>query len=76
MRQAVLAAVDQAEFMTALAGSPQDWKRCASFFTCNTPMANDAGAAALTGKPDFEAAKRLIAEAGYKGEKNRHPRRG
>jgi peptide/nickel transport system substrate-binding protein len=69
MRQAVLAAVDQAEFMTALAGSPQDWKRCASFFTCNTPMANDAGAAALTGKRDLDAAKTLIAEAGYKGEK-------
>ena len=69
MRQAVLAVTDQAEFMTALAGDAKDWKRCASFFTCGTPMANDAGAAALTGKRDFEAAKRLIAEAGYKGEK-------
>jgi peptide/nickel transport system substrate-binding protein len=69
MRQAVLAVTDQAEFMTALAGDPKDWKRCASFFTCSTPMANDAGAAALTGKRDFDAAKRLIVEAGYKGEK-------
>ena len=32
-------------------------------------MANDAGAAALTGKRDFDKAKRLIAEAGYTGEK-------
>jgi peptide/nickel transport system substrate-binding protein len=55
--------------MSALAGSPKDWKRCASFFTCGTPMANDAGTAALTGKRDLAAAKRLIAEAGYKGEK-------
>jgi peptide/nickel transport system substrate-binding protein len=69
MRQAVLTVTDQTEFMTALAGEPKDWKRCASFFTCGTPMANDAGAAALTGKRDFDAAKRLIAEAGYKGEK-------
>jgi peptide/nickel transport system substrate-binding protein len=69
MRQAVLAVADQAEFMTALAGDPKDWKRCASFFTCGTPMANDAGATALTGKRDFDQAKRLIAEAGYKGEK-------
>ena len=69
MRQAVLAATDQAEFMTALAGDPKDWKRCASFFTCGTPMANDSGAAALTGNRDLDAAKRLIAEAGYKGEK-------
>ena len=69
MRQAVLAATDQAEFMTALAGDPKDWKRCASFFTCSTPMASDAGSTALTGKRDLDAAKRLITEAGYKGEK-------
>ena len=69
MRQAVLGVTDQAEFLTALAGDPKDWKHCASFFTCGTPMANAAGAAALTGKRDFDAAKRLIAAAGYKGEK-------
>jgi peptide/nickel transport system substrate-binding protein len=69
MRQAVLAVFDQADFLTALAGAPKDWKRCASFFTCGTPMASDAGSVALTGKRDFDAAKRLIAEAGYKGEK-------
>jgi peptide/nickel transport system substrate-binding protein len=54
--------------MTALAGDPKDWKPCASFFTCGTPMANDLSSAALTGKRDIDAAKRLIAEAGYKGE--------
>src|SRR5260370_27119895 len=69
MRRAVLAATDQTEFMTALAGDPKDWKRCASFFTCGTPMASDAGSTALTGKRDLDAAKRLITEAGYKGEK-------
>ena len=68
MRQAVLAVTDQAEFMAALAGDPKDWKRCASFFTCGTPMANDAGSEALTGKRDIEAAKRMVAEAGYNGE--------
>jgi peptide/nickel transport system substrate-binding protein len=69
MRQAVLAALDQAEFMTALAGDRKDWKLCPSFFTCGTPMASDVGAAALTGKRDFARAKQLIAEAGYNGEK-------
>ncbi|HEX2648235.1 MAG TPA: ABC transporter substrate-binding protein [Candidatus Dormibacteraeota bacterium] len=29
MRQAVLAVIDQAEYQTALAGDPKDWKRCA-----------------------------------------------
>ena len=64
MRQAILAVVDQGEFMTALAGDAKDWKLCASFFTCNSPMASDAGAAALTGNRDFDKATRLIAEAG------------
>src|SRR5260370_19681902 len=68
MRQAVLAVTDQAEFMNALAGDPKNWNLCPSFFTCGTPMANNAGSEALTGKRDFDKAKSLIAEAGYKGE--------
>ena len=32
-------------------------------------MANEAGSQALSGKRDFAKAKKLIAEAGYKGEK-------
>jgi peptide/nickel transport system substrate-binding protein len=55
MRQAVLAVTDQAEFMTTLAGDPKGWKASASFFTCGTPMASDAGTAALTGKRDLPA---------------------
>jgi peptide/nickel transport system substrate-binding protein len=69
MRQAVLAVIDQTDFLAALAGDEKNWELCASFFTCGTPMANDAGAAALTGKRDFDKAKKMIAEAGYKGEK-------
>jgi peptide/nickel transport system substrate-binding protein len=69
MRQAVLAVASQADFLTALAGDQKNWHLCPSFFTCGTPMANDAGSAALTGPRDFEKAKKLVAEAGYKGEK-------
>jgi peptide/nickel transport system substrate-binding protein len=69
MRQAVLAVTDQAEFMSALAGDPSNWNLCPSFFTCGTPMASTAGSEPLTGKRDFDKAKKLIAEAGYKGEK-------
>ena len=69
MRRAVMAVVDQREFMSALAGDPSNWSVCPSFFTCGTPMANGAGSEALTGKRDFAKAKKLIAEAGYKGEK-------
>ena len=69
MRQAVLAVIDQAEFMSALAGDPRNWNLCPSFFTCGTPMASNVGSEALTGKRDFDKAKSLIADAGYKGEK-------
>jgi peptide/nickel transport system substrate-binding protein len=69
MRQAVLAVADQAEFMSALAGDPTNWNLCPSFFTCGTPMASNAGSEALTGTRDFDKARKLIAEAGYKGEK-------
>jgi peptide/nickel transport system substrate-binding protein len=69
MRQAVMAVVDQAEFMGALSGDPKSWNLCPSFFACGTPMSSSAGSTALTGKRDVDAAKHLIAEAGYKGEK-------
>jgi peptide/nickel transport system substrate-binding protein len=69
IRQALLAVTDQADFLSALAGDPKNWELCPSFFTCGTPMANDAGSQALTGKRDFETAKKMIADAGYKGER-------
>ena len=69
MRQAVMMVTSQADNMTAYVGDPKNWKICPSFFTCGTPMANNAGSEALTGKRDFEAAKKLVAEAGYKDEK-------
>ena len=47
----------------------EELEACPSFFTCGTPMASDAGSEALTGKRDFDKAKKLITEAGYKGEK-------
>src|SRR5947208_3552393 len=69
MRQAVLAVTDQTDFLAALAGDQKNWELCPSFFTCGGPMANEAGSQALSGKRDFDKAKKLIAEAGYKGEK-------
>jgi peptide/nickel transport system substrate-binding protein len=69
MRQAILAVADQADFLSTLAGDAKNWELCPSFFTCGAPMANDAGSAALSGKRDFDKAKKLVAETGYKGEK-------
>jgi peptide/nickel transport system substrate-binding protein len=69
MRQAVLMVTNQADMMTAYVGDQKNWELCPSFFTCGAPMANNSGSEALSGKRDFETAKKLIAEAGYKGEK-------
>ena len=69
MRQAVLMVANQADYMTAYVGDPKNWKVCPSFFTCGTPMSNKIGSEIMTGKRDYDKAKQLIKEAGYKGEK-------
>lgn len=69
MRRALLYAVNQEEYMTALAGETKYWHPCLSFYTCDTPMASQAGAEPLQFARDFDKVKRLIKEAGYKGEK-------
>jgi peptide/nickel transport system substrate-binding protein len=69
MRQALLAVANQADFMTAIAGDPKNWVFAPSYFTWDTPMASKTGSEALTGPRDFDKAKKLVAEAGYKGEK-------
>ena len=69
LRQAVLLVVDQNDYAIAIAGDPKNGKPCASFFTCGTPLANTVGSEVLTGKRDYEKAKALVKESGYKGEK-------
>ncbi len=69
MRQALLYAVDQHEYMAALAGETKYWRTCYSYFSCAGTMASEAGAEALKGPRDLEKARRLIREAGYKAER-------
>jgi len=69
MRQALMAVASQADMLTTLAGDKKNWELCPSFFTCDTPMANTAGSDALTGPRDYDKAKKLVAESGYKDEK-------
>ena len=57
MRQAMLLVVNQADFITALAGDPKHWNECASFFTCGGPMANEDGSQILIGPRDFAASE-------------------
>jgi peptide/nickel transport system substrate-binding protein len=69
MRQAVLAVVDQRDFMAAMAGDNSNWRTCPSVYACDWEMPDPPGGEALAGPRDYDKAKRLIAEAGYKGEK-------
>jgi peptide/nickel transport system substrate-binding protein len=69
MRQAVLAAVDQGDYMAAVAGDRRFWRTCYSVYPCGTPLASEAGAEALKGKRDIEKATALVKAAGYKGER-------
>lgn len=70
IRRAVLSAVSQADFMTAVAGdNRQLWKDKVGFFAPGGVMANEEGMAALSGPRDLVAARKAIVDAGYKGEK-------
>ena len=42
MRQALLHVVAQQDYAIGIAGDPKNGKPCASYFTCGTPLANDA----------------------------------
>ncbi len=70
LRRAVLPALRQADFMTAVAGdAPGSWTEGVGFFCPGTPMANEAGMAALTAPRDLDRARRAVAESGYGGER-------
>ncbi len=69
MREALLYALDQHDYVLGIASDEKNGNPCYSFFACGTPLASELGAEALKGKRDFGRAKKLIQEAGYKGEK-------
>jgi len=70
IRRALWSAIDQAEFMTAMMGTDRTlWEVPVGFFPPISPMASNAGMAALSGKRDDAAAKKALEAAGYKGEK-------
>ena len=69
IRRALLAAVDQAEAMTAIAGTdPTNWHDGIGLFGAGTPLANDAGIEMMRGPRDYAAVKQALTQAGYNGE--------
>jgi peptide/nickel transport system substrate-binding protein len=69
-RRAVLMALSQEDYMRAVVGDdPALWKACPSFFTPGTSLYTTEGGAILEGPRKYDAAKSLLKEAGYNGEK-------
>ena len=70
IRRAILGAVDQSDFMTAVMGTDKTlWRDNVGVFTPGTPLASNEGLAPLQGPRDYARVRAEILAAGYKGEK-------
>ncbi len=69
MREAVLSVANQRDFMAAVAGDPSNWRTCPSVYACPWGEPDPPNGEVLSGPRDYDKAKKLIAEAGYKGER-------
>jgi len=70
LRQALLPALAQINFVTAALGSEPDLFRVpAGTFTPGMPMANDEAIETFTSPRDLERARRLVTESGYNNER-------
>ena len=69
IRRAVQMVLNQEDYMRAVVGSDEKlWKRLPSFITPGTPLYTENGGDILKGPRNYDAAKKLLAEAGYKGQ--------
>ena len=69
IRRAVLAAVNQSDYVSAVVGEQASLGRTGvGVFPLASPFASTAGLEALTAPRDLARARGLVAEAGYKGE--------
>jgi len=69
VRRAVLMALSQEDYMRSVVGDDETlWKPLPSYFTPGTDVYTENGGDLLKGPRKIEEAKKLLAEAGYKGE--------
>ena len=71
IRRAALQAVNQRDFMVAVAGEggPDVINDHVGYFSPSSPYASDAGMQNFSAKPDLAKLKDAVAKAGYNGEK-------
>jgi peptide/nickel transport system substrate-binding protein len=66
VRQALLYAFNQKDFLDATIGNPNYYKLCKAMFVCGTPLASDKGMDGLL-ESNFKKAQDLLKQAGYDG---------
>ncbi len=66
VRQALLYAFNQEDFLKAVVGDAKYYKVCNSYFPCGTPFSSEKGMDGLL-KSNFQKARELLKEAGYDG---------
>ncbi len=70
LRRALMPAIVQSDFMISVNGDDRArWRDGVGYFSPGTPMASDAGMAALTGPRSLDAAKRALQAGGYRNER-------
>jgi peptide/nickel transport system substrate-binding protein len=69
MRRAVLLVADQRDDLAAMAGDASNWRTCFSVYACEGVQTDENDGGILSGPRNWDGAKRLVAEAGYKGER-------
>jgi peptide/nickel transport system substrate-binding protein len=68
-RQALAMAINQDDYMNAMMGDQKDsWNHMYSYFTPGSSLYNETGSELVKAPRDYEKAKALLAESGYKGE--------
>jgi peptide/nickel transport system substrate-binding protein len=67
-RQALALIASQEDFLSAGFGDKKWWNTCYSYFVCKSIYGTEVGSESFR-KPDPARAKKLLEEAGYKGEK-------
>jgi peptide/nickel transport system substrate-binding protein len=70
IRRAILHAVRQSDYMTAILGEDRgNWRDGVGYFCPDTPMANSVGMENLTSPLSIGAARNELDTAGYRGER-------
>jgi peptide/nickel transport system substrate-binding protein len=66
VRQALMYAFNQEDFLKAVVGDPKYYKVCNAYFPCGTALSSEKGLEGML-KSDFKKAQQLLKEAGYDG---------